>query len=103
MDTQQNQAKLPNNQTANANTTTPAGGGESQSSPSVQNQTQNQSNGHEHKIKELEARLTDLNNKYNELRNQASQSGSNYQYPTITDTSKLPEYIKQLKTEWGLK
>lgn len=95
MDIKQNQTEVRDNQNPNEQGTSAPTGSQAQSQATT---SQDQSQ----RIKDLEARLTDLNNKYNELRNNPVNN-VDYKYPTVTDTSKLPDYIKRLKTEWGLK
>lgn len=96
MDTTQNQTEVRDNQNPDGQGANAPTGSQTQSQATATSQDQSQ------RIKDLEARLTDLNNKYNELRNNPVNN-VDYKYPTVTDTSKLPDYIKRLKTEWGLK
>lgn len=98
MNHEQTTAAVGSNQTANESNKN----SEKQHAPVTQeqqNQTTQQSAAD--KIKELEARLTDLNIKYETLK-QASNAKP-LEYPPVVDTNKLPEYIKALKTQWGLK
>lgn len=100
MNHEQTTAAVGSNQTANESNTN----SEKQHAPAIQeqqNQNQTTQQSAADKIKELEARLTDLNIKYETLK-QASNAKP-LEYPPVVDTNKLPEYIKALKTQWGLK
>ena len=98
MNYEQTTAAVGSNQTANESNPN----SEKQHAPAPQeqqNQTTQQSAAD--KIKELEARLTDLNIKYETLKQ--TTNAKPLEYPPVVDTNKLPEYIKVLKTQWGLK
>ena len=78
------------------------GATQSQASQTGSETKQNEPEDANQKIKDLEARLTDLNVKYEALKLNQKGNGTEYKYPPVTDKSKLPDYIKALKTQWGL-